>query len=189
MEARRTALIVVDVQKDFCEGGSLAVPGGEAAAIAISDLIASARGAYALVVATRDWHIDPGEHFSDQPDFVQRWPVHCVAGTTGADWHPKLRLPEDTVVVSKGQNRAAYSGFEGATDEGTTLAELLRQEGVEAVDLVGIATSYCVKATALDAVEQGFATRVLAHLTADVDAAATPATLEELERAGVKVAG
>jgi nicotinamidase/pyrazinamidase len=184
--------VVVDVQRDFCEGGSLAVAGGEAAAAGISDLIEAARGAYAIVVATRDWHVDPGRHFAregETPDYAEHWPVHCVAGTSGAEWHPDLRLPDDTVIVSKGENAAAYSGFDGRIEDGRTFDEVLRSEGIEGVDVVGIATSYCVKATALDAVKAGYVTRVLAPLTADVDAAVTPATLAELEQKGVTVAG
>jgi nicotinamidase/pyrazinamidase len=192
VNATRTALIVVDVQRDFCEGGSLAVPGGEAAAAAISDLIDAADGAYALVVATRDWHVEPGAHFAapgTDPDYDKTWPRHCVAGTPGAEWHPDLRLPADTTVVSKGETAAAFSGFEGRDDQGRTLAEVLRAADVGRVDVVGIATSYCVKATALDAVKAGFSTRVLAPLTADVDPAVTPRTLERLRKAGVTITG
>ncbi|HEX4865900.1 MAG TPA: isochorismatase family protein, partial [Acidimicrobiales bacterium] len=192
MASRKTALIVVDVQRDFCEGGSLAVNGGEAAAVAITDLIDSAGGAYSMIVATRDWHVDPGDHFAQPgsvPDFSDTWPVHCVAGTTGAEWHQDLRLPESTVVVSKGEHAAAFSGFEGTTGNGRALPEVLREEGITGVDVVGIATSFCVKATGLDAVKAGFSTRVLAPLTADVDPAATPRTLDELAKAGVKIAG
>ena len=168
------------------------MPGGEAAAIAISDLIDSARGAYSMVVATRDWHVDPGAHFAPpgtEPDFVDTWPVHCVAGTDGAEWHDELRLPASVLIVSKGEHTAAYSGFEGATDDGRSLETVLQEGGVTGVDVVGIATSYCVKATALDAVGRGLATRVLAPLTADVDAAVTPTTLAELERTGVRIVG
>jgi nicotinamidase/pyrazinamidase len=192
MAVRKTALIIVDVQRDFCEGGSLAVPGGDAAAIAISDLIESAGDAYAMIVASRDWHVDPGGHFApegSEPDFVDSWPVHCVAGTPGAEWHPDLHLPDAAVVVSKGEHEGAYSGFEGTSSDGRSLIEVLHQQDVTAVDVVGIATSYCVKATALDAVKAGFATRVLAPLTADVDAAVTPSTLEKLAASGVKIAG
>lgn len=186
------ALIVVDVQRDFCEGGSLAVEGGDAAAAGITDLIEAAGDAYAVVVATRDWHVDPGRHFAPEgeaPDFSETWPAHCVADTEGADWHPDLRLPERAVVVSKGEKAAAYSGFEGRTPDGEELAAFLRDRGVDRVDIVGIATSFCVRATALDALREGFTTRVLAPLTADVDAAVTYSTLQELERAGVEVAG
>jgi nicotinamidase/pyrazinamidase len=192
VERAKTALIVVDVQRDFCEGGSLAVGGGEAVAAGVSDLIEAAGDGYTIVVATRDWHINPGAHFArpgSEPDFVHNWPVHCVAGSEGAEWHPDLRLPEEAVVVSKGQRRAAYSGFEGTTNDGASLTDVLRQAGVQHVDIAGIATSYCVKATALDAVKAGFKTRVLAPLTADVDPAATFSTLEKLRRAGVVIAG
>lgn len=188
----RTALLVVDVQVDFCEGGSLAVGGGSAAAAGISDLIDAADGRYALIVATRDWHVDPGAHFAPagaEPDYEKTWPPHCVAGTPGAGWHPDLRLPEDAVVVSKGERKAAFSGFEGRTADGRTLDEVLRAAGVDAVDVVGIATSYCVRATALDAIRSGYRTRVLAPLTADVDPAATLVTLDRLARKGVTVVG
>jgi nicotinamidase/pyrazinamidase len=192
MAPTNAALIVVDVQRDFCEGGSLAVAGGEAVAAGISDLIDAAGDVYRLVVATRDWHVDPGPHFApagEEPDFVRTWPVHCVAGTEGAGWHPDLRLPEGVVVVSKGEHEAAYSGFEGHDSGGRPLAEVLEDGGIDRVDVAGIATSYCVKATALDAVKAGFTTRVLAPLTADVDPAATYDTLERLRRKGVTIAG
>jgi nicotinamidase/pyrazinamidase len=184
------ALIVVDVQQDFCEGGSLAVPGGAATATRISGLLETHADDYGLIVATRDWHVDPGRHFApvgEEPDLAETWPRHCIAGTPGSDWHPNLRLPERTVVVSKGERAAAFSGFEGSTGTGRPLAEVLRDGGVDALDIVGIATSFCVRATALDAMAAGFATRVLAGLTADVDPTLTPRTLEELAAAGVEV--
>jgi nicotinamidase/pyrazinamidase len=189
--AGSTALIVVDVQRDFCEGGSLAVNGGARVAADVSEWLAGDHGgAYELIVATRDWHIDPGEHFArpgTEPDFRVTWPPHCVAGTAGAEWHPNLHLPAAAVIVSKGQDRAAYSGFEGRDDSGQALASRLRAAGVTSVDVVGIATSYCVRATALDAVQEGFATRVLAGLVADVDPTVTPATFAELRAAGVQL--
>ena len=184
------ALIVVDVQNDFCEGGSLEVRGGRATASRITGYLDTQRRAYDLIVASRDWHVDPGRHFApagEEPDWSETWPVHCVAGTEGADWEPHLRLPEDTVVVSKGERASAFSGFEGVTDEHLPLAELLRQHQIDSVDVVGIATSWCVRLTALDAVKAGFSTRVLAGLTADVDPDQTPATMEELAAAGVEV--
>jgi nicotinamidase/pyrazinamidase len=192
MPSGRTAVIVVDVQRDFCEGGSLAVNGGEAAAAGISNLISAAGDAYALVVATRDWHLDPGAHFAAEgrpADFVTTWPVHCVVGTAGAQWHPDLHLPEEAVVISKGEHEAAFSGFEGHDGDGTPLSEVLAAHDIGSVDVAGIATSYCVKATALDAARFGFETRVLAPLTADVDAADTYSTLEELQKAGITVTG
>jgi nicotinamidase/pyrazinamidase len=185
------ALIVVDVQRDFCEGGSLAVAGGASVAARISAALAGEDGRpYDLVVATRDWHVDPGRHFAPpgtEPDYQDSWPRHCVAGTPGAEWHPDLRLPTGVVVVSKGEDRAAYSGFEGQDETGMPLASRLRTAGVTAVDVVGIATSYCVRATALDAAREGFATRVLTDLVADVNGAATPATFRELGAAGVEL--
>jgi nicotinamidase/pyrazinamidase len=189
----KTALIVVDVQRDFCEGGSLAVAGGAAVARAISDFMAAdGVGRYALVVASRDWHIDPGGHFASAgagtvPDFAVSWPPHCVAGTAGAEWHPDLQLPAGTVVVSKGEHEAAFSGFEGHDEEGRSLSDVLRDAGVDAVDVVGLATSYCVRATALDAAKAGFATRVLTDKAADVNPTVTPATWAELRTAGVEL--
>jgi nicotinamidase/pyrazinamidase len=180
------ALLVIDVQNDFCEGGSLAVAGGAAVATAIS---AHARaGGYAHVVATRDHHVDPGGHFSPSPDFVDTWPPHCVVDTGGVDLHPHLDREPIEAVFDKGEFAAAYSGFE-ARSEGTPLAEWLRSRGVDAVDVVGIATDHCVRATALDAVAEGFATRVLLPLTAGVSEATTEAALDQLRRAGVELEG
>ncbi len=184
------ALIVVDVQQDFCEGGSLAVPGGAATASRISGHIENHAADYALIIATRDWHVDPGRHFvpaGDDPDFAETWPAHCVAGTDGADWHQNLRLPDGTVVISKGEQAAAFSGFEGHTDDWVGLSDVLRGADIDAVDISGIATSFCVRATALDARAAGFETRVLAGLTADVDAHVTPQTIAELTGAGIEV--
>ncbi len=184
-----TALIVVDVQRDFCEGGSLAVAGGARVAGSITAFVASEAGCrYSMVIASRDWHVDPGPHFAAPgvaSDYVTTWPQHCVAGTAGAEWHPNLRLPDNVVVVSKGERTAAYSAFEGYDDRDQPLADVLRAAGVDTVDVVGIASSYCVRATALDAVEAGFGTRVLTGLVADVDPALTPATWAELRSAGV----
>jgi nicotinamidase/pyrazinamidase len=185
------ALIVVDVQNDFCEGGSLAVPGGAATASRITEFLESHADDYALIIASRDWHVDPGSHFAaagQTPDFHQTWPTHCVAGSTGAEFHPYLRLPAESVVVSKGEHGAAFSGFEGQTDQEQTLAALLADALIDEVDVIGIATSYCVKATALDAKEAGLTTRVLAGLTADVEAADTEGTLAQLDEAGISVA-
>ncbi|CAL9622505.1 Nicotinamidase_pyrazinamidase [Actinosynnema sp. ALI-1.44] len=181
------ALIVVDVQNDFCEGGSLPVAGGAAVAAAISAHLAA--GGYDHVVATRDYHIDPGAHFSATPDFVDSWPVHCVAGTPGASFHPELDVAPVSAVFSKGAHAAAYSGFEGATGGGEGLAEWLRARGVTDVDVVGIATDHCVRATALDAAAAGFTTTVLLDLTAGVASATVDAALTQLREAGVALAG
>jgi nicotinamidase/pyrazinamidase len=184
------ALIVVDVQNDFCEGGSLAVAGGAAVAAAVSEYLAGPDGAgYEHVIASRDYHIDPGDHFSGHPDFAGSWPPHCVAGTPGAEFHPRLDTSHVDVVFSKGAHEAAYSAFEGADEAGTPLADWLRQRGVDALDVVGIATDYCVRATALDAAREGFATQVLLGLTAGVDPVTTREALDELRAAGVRLTG
>ncbi|MEU3273219.1 nicotinamidase [Saccharomonospora sp. NPDC006951] len=182
-----TALIVVDVQNDFCEDGSLAVEGGAAVAGDIS--LHAKESAYDHVVATRDYHIDPGAHFSDNPDFVRSWPRHCVAGTAGAGFHPELDVTPLRAVFSKGQYSDGYSGFEGTTAEGERLAGWLRDRGVDAVDIVGIATDHCVRATALDAAAEGFKVRVLASLTAGVAQSTVDAAMADLAEAGVEVDG
>jgi len=180
------ALIIVDVQNDFCEGGSLAVTGGSDVARGITELLASRPG-YAHVVATKDFHIDPGEHFSDDPDYAVSWPRHCVVGTSGADFHPRFDPGAVEAVFKKGHYSAAYSGFEGTDEDGTPLADWLRQRGVDEVDVVGIATDYCVQATAADAAKAGFSTRVLRDLTAGVAPESTAKAVEDLRAAGVEV--
>ncbi|MGW0019875.1 isochorismatase family protein [Rhodococcus sp. NPDC003382] len=183
------ALIIVDVQNDFCEGGALAVAGGAAVAADISNYVAENSGLYAHVVATRDHHVDPGDHFSEEPDFVDSWPPHCRVGTAGAEFHPNLDLTRVEAVFSKGAFEAAYSGFEGTGEVGESLADWLRESGVTAVDVVGIATDHCVRATALDAVEAGFTTRVLLRYTAGVSDVTVEAALERLRAAGVELVG
>ncbi|WP_016696684.1 nicotinamidase [Actinoalloteichus spitiensis] len=182
-----SALIVVDVQIDFCEGGSLAVAGGASVARAISDLVRG--GDYDHVVATRDYHVDPGGHFSRDPDFVDTWPVHCVAGTAGAAFHPELDVSRIEAVFSKGAYAAAYSGFEGTTEQGTPLADWLRGHQVDRVDVVGLATGHCVRATALDAVAAGFPTRVLLGLTAGVSPESVAQARRDLTAAGAELVG
>jgi nicotinamidase/pyrazinamidase len=180
------ALIVVDVQNDFCEGGSLAVAGGAAVAAAISEHIPAA--GYDHVVATRDHHVDPGGHFAEHPDFLETWPAHCVVGTDGVELHEALDRGPLEAVFDKGEHAAAYSGFEGRA-EGVPLADWLRERGVDAVDVVGLATDHCVRATALDAVGNGFATRVLLPLTAGVTDGTTDAAIEEMRTAGIDLQG
>ncbi|ALG84355.1 isochorismatase family protein [Gordonia phthalatica] len=179
------ALVVVDVQNDFCEGGSLAVAGGGAVAAAINALPAE----YPVVVATRDYHVDPGAHFSDSPDFVDTWPPHCRVGTPGADFHPDLAVEPVQAIFSKGEYMAAYSGFEGIDDDGTGLADWLNQHQVTDVDVVGIATDHCVRATAVDAANAGFRTRVLLDYTAAVAEATTATAFDTLREAGVELVG
>lgn len=183
------ALIVVDVQRDFCEGGSLAVAGGAAVAGKITGYVRSGADGVDHVVATRDFHIDPGDHFSEQPDFETSWPVHCVAGTLGADFQPDfdLRVVEST--FSKGAFSGAYSGFEGADSEGIGLADWLRSRDVTDVDVVGIATDHCVRATAIDAVRVGLRARVLLDMTAGVARASVDRALADLSAAGIELVG
>ncbi len=180
------ALVVVDVQNDFCEGGSLAVTGGADVAARVATLVTD--GGYDIVVATKDHHIDPGAHFSAEPDFVDSWPPHCVVGTPGNALHAPLTEDMFAAVFEKGRYDAAYSGFEGTTGSGDTLEAWLKARGVEGVDVVGIATDYCVRATALDAATQGFATRVLMDLTAPVSAANLDRTRADFDAAGVEIA-
>ncbi|MGJ6981419.1 isochorismatase family protein [Aestuariimicrobium soli] len=187
MTMTKRALIVVDVQPDFCEAGALPVTGGDAVADRIADLLDSEHG-YDLVVATRDQHIDPGPHFSDEPDFVDSWPPHCVVGTPGAEFHPDLDPRGFAAVFDKGAHAAAYSGFEGTVggeEHGESLEAFLRRHDVTEVDVCGLAYDYCVKATAIDAAAVGFRTRVLVDLTASVHPENDDALGEELVSLGV----
>ncbi|MBV6726919.1 isochorismatase family protein [Nocardioides daeguensis] len=188
------ALIVVDVQNDFVEGGSLGVPGGREVAGRISDHLAAHAGDYAVVAASRDWHHageTNGGHFhapGEQPDFVTTWPVHCVQGEAGSEYAPELETSAVTHHVVKGMGEPAYSAFEGITADGERLADVLRSAGVDRVDVTGIATDYCVRATALDAVRAGFRVRLLDGLHAGVAPDSSKAAIEELAAAGVEVA-
>jgi nicotinamidase/pyrazinamidase len=184
------ALLIVDVQNDFCEGGSLAVAGGGAVARAITEFLASPAAArYDHIVASQDYHIDPGSHFSSEPDFVTTWPPHCVAGTAGAKFHPDFDASRVEEVFRKGQHAAAYSAFEGLSESGETLLAWLSRRGVRNLDVVGIATDYCVRATAADAAAAGFATAVPLGLTVGVDPTTTAETLNSLRETGVKLTG
>ncbi len=177
-----TALIVVDVQNDFCEGGALAVEGGSAVALAVAELIATSP--YAVTVATADHHIEPHGHFAAEPDYVDTWPVHCVAHTTGAALHAALASVAFDSVFLKGRYEPAYSGFEGLA-RGVDLDDWLRSREVDAVEIVGLATDHCVLATALDAVRLGYATTVHVDLVAGVAPDTTAAALERMQNAGV----
>jgi putative nicotinate phosphoribosyltransferase len=193
MTDTKRALIVVDVQNDFVEGGSLGVAGGRAVAGRISDHLAAHAADYTLVAASRDWHHagdTNGGHFhapGEDPDYVNTWPVHCVQGETGSDYAPELVTDAVTHHVVKGMGEPAYSAFEGVTDAGERLADLLRAAGVSEVDVTGIATDYCVRATALDAVKEGFRVRLLDGLHAGVAPESSAAALEEMAGAGVEV--
>lgn len=189
------ALLVIDVQNDFCEGGSLPVLGGAGVATSISELLPS--GDWDHIVATKDYHIDPGDHFGNPPDYVDSWPAHCVAGSPGAEFHPNLVSDRFDAVFAKGEYAAAYSGFQGvitgteadAAPESIGLAEWLRRRRVSHVDVVGIATDHCVRATALDAVREGFITTVLLDHTAGVARATVDDALTRLRAAGVVLTG
>ena len=182
-----TAAIVVDVQNDFTEGGSLAVLGGAGVAAAITAHLRA--GSYDHVVATRDHHIAPGTHFATEPDYVKTWPAHCVVGTGGVELHPDLDRSLLEAVFDKGEYAAAYSGFEGRGPGGVSLADWLRDAGVHAVEVMGLTTDFCVVTTALDAVREGFATTVLLDLTAGVGAQTTATALDRLEAAGITLHG
>lgn len=207
------ALIIVDVQNDFCEGGSLAVPGGAAVAGAISEYLDGHHSEFDHVVATQDWHIDPGSHFSDFPDYQDSWPRHCVAGTRGAELHPDLDTEYVDAYFRKGQFAAAYSGFEGllapedavptgerqagglpgaaaaleSDEDAIGLDDWLQSHDVEDVVVVGIATDYCVKATALDAVQAGYGVTVVRSLTAGI-AEDLEDAVAEMELGGADIA-
>lgn len=184
------ALLIIDVQNDFVEGGALGVDGGAAVAADITEHLRSGAGAYARVFASRDWHDgdnDNGGHFHAEPDFVDTWPEHCVSGTPGAEYHPALDASLIDVHVRKGQGKPAYSIFEGTTDDGSGFRDALAAAGITAVDVAGIATDYCVRASALDAVEAGFSVRVLTDLIAGVAESSSAAALEELEFAGIEL--
>ena len=186
----RRALIVVDVQPTFCEGGALAVTGGNAVARAIADYARTHRDRYDLVVTTQDWHIDPGPHFARPPavpDFVDTWPPHGVAGTAEAELHPALAGLIPDASVKKGAYVAAYSGFEGADVAGRSLGTILRDGEIAAVDVVGIAESHCVRATALDALRSGLRARVLTDLTVPVTPEQGAAARAAMTAAGVEL--
>jgi nicotinamidase/pyrazinamidase len=188
------ALIVVDVQNDFCEGGSLAVIGGARVASDIGELLHhwtrddDQAPSYDVVVASKDHHIDPGHHWSDDPDYVESWPVHCEVGTDGEAFHPNLDPQPFDAIFLKGEHEAAYSAFEGRTVDGALLAEWLRDHRVDQVDVCGIATDYCVRATALDASRAGLETRVLRRLCAGVAQESTEKAIAEMTAAGITVA-
>lgn len=184
------ALLIVDVQNDFTENGALAVAGGDAVASGVSRFLAAHAADYAVVIASRDWHDadgDNGGHFAEEPDFVDSWPVHCVAGTPGAEYDSNLQTEAVTHHIRKGQGRPAYSMFEGETEDGSTVAKILSCAGVLSVDVVGIATDHCVRASALDAIEHGLHVRILTDLVAGVGEESSEAALAELAHAGAQL--
>jgi nicotinamidase/pyrazinamidase len=188
------ALFVIDVQNDFCEGGALACQGGAQVASSITNYLKGNRSDYETVIASRDWHTPNsvnGGHFpaaGTEPDFVNTWPLHCIAGTTGAEYHPKLDLSLIDIHIKKGQDQPGYSIFEGVTDSGEKIQDLLTRLRITEVDVVGIATDYCVRASSLAAKKFGLDVRVITSLTAGVAAASTEAAIDELVDSGVAVA-
>jgi nicotinamidase/pyrazinamidase len=189
----KRALLVVDVQNDFCEGGSLPVAGGAEVAHDIARLLqrwldkTPDSPAYDVVVASKDHHLDPGEHWAHEPDYVDSWPVHCKVGSDGEAFHPNLDPQPFDAIFLKGEHQAAYSAFEGRTTGGTGLGDWLRAHEIEEVDICGIATDHCVRASAIDAVAEGFTTSVLLDLCAGVAPETTAAALEQMRTAGVTV--
>lgn len=184
------ALLIIDVQNDFTEGGALGVEGGKAVAAGISAYLAKHPERYSQVVSSQDWHNaegDNGGHFAAKPDFVNSWPVHCVAGTVGAEFDPALDASRITIRVHKGQGKPDYSAFQGVTLAGDTLAKALDEHNIDSVDVVGIATDYCVLASALDALASGRAVTVLSDLVAGVAAETSNTALLQLEASGVAV--
>ena len=181
----KRALIIVDVQPTFCEGGALPVEGGNACAERIRTYVDAHRQAYDFIATTQDWHIDPGAHFSATPDYVDTWPPHGVAGSAEAELHPAISDLDVDAHVKKGQFAAAYSGFEGVDEAGTLLGDLLDGAGVSEVDVVGLAQSHCVCDTALDAKKAGFTVRVLSDLTEPVSPETGAVASKKLADAGI----
>lgn len=190
----RRALIIVDMQEDFVEGGNLAVQGGRQVAENIASNLLSECYFYDLIVTTQDWHINPGDHFSDEPDFVDSWPVHCVADSDGARILPivenrlgDLDVPRERIL--KGQFEDAYSGFMGSTVEGKSMAQLLQDSDISIVDVVGVAGNYCVKSTAIDSARAGFVTRILNDYVAWIPNGTEAEALQEISNMEVEVLG
>ena len=184
------ALLIVDLQNDFTEGGALAIPGGDAVASAVSSFVSAHAGDYDVIIASRDWHHpegDNGGHFADDPDFVDTWPEHCIAGTAGAEYDPLLTTDAVTHHVRKGHGMPAYSMFEGTTEDEDSVAALLSERGVIDADVVGLATDHCVRASALDAIAHGMHVRVLTDLVAGVSPESSDAALAELAHAGAEL--
>ena len=186
---RKAALIVVDVQRDFCPGGALAAPGGNDIIPALNRYLSDARARDIAVYASRDWHPARTTHFKE---YGGEWPPHCVQGTAGAQFHPNLKLPPDAIVISKGDDpqRPGYSAFDGRTYDGKTLLHDLRDRQIKRIYITGIATDYCVKATALDALQAGLEVCILPDAITGIDVRPGDAqrALDELSAAGARIA-
>jgi nicotinamidase/pyrazinamidase len=182
------AIIVVDPQPDFFEGGALPVAGATDTVARIARYLRDHADEFSMKVVTQDWHVDPGDHWSDAPNFVTSWPVHCVADSNGAALDTSLADHHWDAVIRKGRHEGAYSGFDGVDESGASLAAVLASAGIEDVSVVGFATDHCVMATALDALELGFDVKVLLDLCAGVDHGTTMAAVATMANAGVSIA-
>jgi nicotinamidase/pyrazinamidase len=186
------ALLLVDVQPTFCEGGELPVAGGNEIAFRIAEYLLAHRGEYALTATSQDWHIDPADHFSADPDFLDTWPPHGLADTPNAAIHPAViaALGEfgSDITIKKGQHAAAYSAFDGIDSDGRTLAQLLTAAGIDQLDVCGIAESHCVRASALDGLDLGIAVRLLTDLTVPVTPESGVQAREAIVAAGGQLA-
>ncbi len=187
----RNALLIVDLQNDFIEGGSLPVPGAKQVVAHVARHVRHFRSEYTFVVATRDYHEDPGAHFADQPDYVNTWPKHCVIGTPGAAFcTPIANLVREKLiqaVVDKGRHGAAYSGFEATDPRGHLLVDVLKEARIDHIDICGLATEYCVRATALDARKRDFQVRVLVNLCGALTPESGQRAMEEMKAAGCQL--
>ncbi len=185
------ALFIVDVQNDFTERGALGVAGGDEVAARITRFLAAHAQDYEIIVASRDWHDgdnDNGGHFATgEPDFIDTWPVHCVGGTYGAEYDDVFDTSSVTHHLKKGQGKPAYSLFEGVADDGTTAAQLLDAHGIIDIDVIGLATDYCVRASALDAIAHGRRVRVFTDLVAGVHPESSEKALAEIAHAGAEL--
>jgi len=181
----RRAFVVVDPQPDFFEGGALPVTGATRTVERIAQYLLAHGDDYSMKIVTQDWHLDPGDHWSNDPNFVTSWPVHCAAGTSGAQIHSSLANQSWDVVIRKGLHEGAYSGFDGVSEQGSTLADELTNAGVRSLVVVGFATDHCVRATALDARNLGFEVTVMLDLCAGVAPETTQAAISEMTDAGI----
>ncbi len=184
--SRKPALLVVDVQNDFCPGGALGVPDGDRIVPPVNRAIAEFERRGLPVLATRDWHPKVTKHFKE---FGGAWPPHCIHGTKGARFHPDLRLPKDALILSKGMDpeQDSYSGFQAYNGEGRDLESVVRDLGVDEIFICGLATDYCVRATTLDATRRGIRIRVLGDAIKGVEVKPgdSEAAIREMRAAGV----